>query len=459
MEQQGKTKSLTETKLMTDGVIWKQMLFFAFPLILGNLFQQLYNTVDSAVVGNFIGGTALAAVGAGSTVIMLLLGLFLGLSVGASVYISQCFGEGNQKKLQETVHTAAAFTLIFGVVLSIIGVLMAEPILRWMHTPDNVFVEGARYLKIFFAGIVFAMIYNVGAAILRAVGDSKTPLYYMGVACTINIVLDIFFVVVLHMGVEGVAYATLIAQAVAAALVVRKLVRTDDIYHLEPKKIRIHGIRLKHILMIGIPSGLQQVTISLSNVVIQGYVNGFGSNVMAGWSAFSKLDSILILPIMSFGMAMTTFTGQNVGARKPDRVYKGVWTCMAMSCGLAVISAIPVYIFGGELIGIFTHESGIIEAGLYMLRGMVPFYFILATIQVFSGTISGSGHSLASMVIMVINMCVIRILMLMFMASRMDDMIFICYAYILSWTTCALTFYVYYRKGGWRKELQDGPQL
>lgn len=442
------------TNLMTEGVIWKQLLTFALPLILGNLFQQLYNAVDSIVVGNWIGGTALAAVGAGTTIILLLIGLFMGLTTGASVYISQCFGAGDHKKLEESVHTAAAFTLIAGIFLSILGVCMTKPILRWINTPADVFEEGALYLQIFFSGMLFLLVYNMGAAVLRAVGDSRTPLYYLGVASIINICLDIFFVVGLHRGVEGVAVATLIAQAVAAALTVRKLFKTTDIYRVELKKIHIHANSLKHILMIGIPTGMQQIAIGLSNVIIQGYINGFGSDAMAGWSAYSKLDGILILPVMSFGLAMTTFTGQNAGAKKADRVHKGVRTCMAMSCGLCIALSFLMFIGGGVILGIFTKESGILEAGLYMLRGMVPFYFLIGVIQVLSGAISGSGYSLASMIIMVANMCLIRVLLLMWMAPRIHDMKFIYYAYILSWLTCAVCFVAYYFKGRWRKALE-----
>lgn len=456
-EQVQSTGKGQEKGLMTEGVIYKQILLFAFPLILGNLFQQLYNMVDSVVVGNFIGGTALAAVGAGFVIINLLIGVFMGLTTGAGVVIAQCFGAGRREELRQTVHTAAAFTLLFGVALSVLGVLLSDSVLRWIQTPAEVFDQASLYLRIFFSGIIFLAVYNMGAAILRAVGDSKTPLHYLGVACGINIALDILFVAILGMGVEGVALATVIAQAVSAVLVVRKLIRAAGDYQLILSEIRLHWPRLRRILYVGIPTGLQQMIVSLSNVIIQSYINSFGADAMAGWSAYSKLDGILLLPFLSFGMAMITFTGQNMGARRLDRIRSGVKVTAAMSCSFAVVSSGLMYLWGGGVLKIFCDEPEVLRYGIYMMKGMIPFYFLLALVQLFSGTINGSGNSLISMMIMVSNMCVLRVLALRVLSARIETVDFIFYAYILSWFTCALCLGAYYFSGHWKKKMQEQP--
>lgn len=449
----------TEKGLMTEGVIYKQLLLFAFPLILGNLFQQLYNMVDSIVVGNFIGGNALAAVGAGSSIINLLIGLFMGLTTGAGVVISQFFGASDPEKVRQTVHTAAAFTLIFGALLSVIGFFMADHILMWTDIPPAVFDRASLYLRIFFSGMIFLAIYNMGAAILRAVGDSKTPLYYLGIACLINIVLDITFVVGFGMDVEGVAIATLIAQAAAAAMVVVKMLRCRESYGLHIKEIKLHASRLKRILFVGVPTGVQQMIISLSNVVVQTYINGFGPDAMAGWSAYSKLDGIMLLPILSFGLAMTTFTGQNIGAKRLDRIQKGSHSCLLMSGSFAITCTVVIYIFGGSILKIFSSEPNVLAYGVHMLRGMIPFYFLICIIQIYSGVISGAGKSFASMLIMVSNMCVLRVFVLWFLSTRIEGVTFVFLAYIISWFTCAAGLFLYYLKGNWRtgileKEMQ-----
>ncbi|MEA4988504.1 MAG: MATE family efflux transporter [Anaerovorax sp.] len=450
-----KSEKKSNTALMTKGVIWKQLLLFSFPLILGNLFQQLYNMVDSIVVGNFIGSHALAAVGAGTSIINVLIALFMGLTIGAGVVISQFFGAGKEDKLSETVQTAAVFTILFGFFMSLIGVFMADPILKWIHTPNSVFAQSSIYLRIFFSGILFLMIYNMGAAILRAVGDSKTPLYYLGAASIINIILDVLFVVVFHLGVLGVAIATLIAQGISAVLVIRKLVHSTESYQLNLKVLKIYPVRLKHILLLGIPTGLQQMVISLSNVIIQAYINKFGADAMAGWSVYGKLDGFLILPVLSFGLAMTTYTGQNIGAKKTDRIHQGVRVCMLMNCGLCIFLSLLFYFTGNMVFRIFTREPEVLDFCAAILHSMVPFYFLLAVIHVFSGTISGAGYSLSSMIIMTGNMCILRIFLIWILSSISNEVSIIFYAYILSWLGCALCFTVYYFKGKWRKVLKE----
>lgn len=448
-------KPAADAGLMTEGTIYKQILRFSFPLILGNLFQQLYNMVDSIVVGNFIGGNALAAVGAGAPIINLLIGLFLGLTAGASVVISQFFGAQDSKKVSQTVHTAAAFTIIFGAFLSIFGFFMVNHILRWIHTPDEIFEQSSLYLRVFFSGIIFMAVYNMGASVLRAAGDSRTPLYYLGVTCFLNIILDLACIIVLKMGVEGVALATIVSQAISAVLVVRKLTRSTQSYQLVFKKIRLHPARLKQILIVGIPTGFQQVIISLSNVIVQSYVNSFGAAAVAGWSAYSKLDGILFLPVMSFGLTTTTFTGQNIGAGRLDRVRQGVRVCLLISCSFSILSMIPVYLLGDHILKVFCKEPDVLYYGVYMLRGMIPFYFLLAFVQIFSGAVSGAGHSFASMVVMVSSMCGLRIVVLWLLAPHATGVDFIFIAYIISWAACALCLGIYYLSGRWKKGITE----
>ena len=316
MGQKQKTKQV----IMTEGVIWKQLLAFSMPLLVGNLFQQLYNTVDSIVVGNFIGSEALAAVGSSNSLINLIIGMFMGIATGAGVIISQYYGAKDEQKLHWAVHTCMALSLIGGALLIVLGVLLSPLILRLMGTPEEVMPNSVAYLRIFFCGSLFNLVYNMGAGVLRAVGDSRRPLYYLCVSSVVNIILDMVFVVVFRMGTAGVGYATVIAQAVSSVLTVRALMKTEDSYRLVPSRIRIDRRMMKRILKLGIPSGIQQSIISLSNVIVQANINGYGAAAMAGYGAYSKVDGFAMLPLQSFCMASTTFTGQNIGAKKARRV-------------------------------------------------------------------------------------------------------------------------------------------
>ena len=310
-----KGEGKSSTMLMTEGVIWKQLLLFSLPLLVGNLFQQLYNTVDSIVVGNFIGSQALAAVGSSTPLINLIIGMFMGIATGAGVIISQYYGAENEQKLSWAVHTCIALSILGGVLLSILGVVLSPYILNWMGTPEDVIENSVIYLQIYFSGSLFNLLYNMAAGILRAVGDSRRPLYYLCISSAVNIVLDLVFVIVFSMGIAGVGYATIIAQAVSAALAFFALMRTKDSYRVELKKIAIDKRMMKRILAIGIPSGIQHSIIS-SNVIVQANINGYGSAAMAGYGAYSKIDGFVMLPLQSFCIAATTFTGQNIGAER-----------------------------------------------------------------------------------------------------------------------------------------------
>ena len=333
---------MTQTRnkgLMTEGSIAKHIILFALPLVVGNILQQMYNTVDSIVVGRFIGGTALAAVGCSGAVVHLLVGMFVGLTNGASVVISQYYGAGKMEEVKKAIHTSIFFSIIFGILLSIVGVLLTDSILLWIDTPEEVFHQASVYLKVFFSGVFFMGLYNMGAAILRGMGNSRSPLYYLAVVCGVNMVLDVVFVVVFGMDVEGAAIATIIAQAIACAMVARKMMQLPKEYRLSFKDLKCHTDELKHILKVGIPSGLQSMVVSFSNVIVQGAINGFGAAALAGWSAYSKLDMILLMPFHSLGIAMTTFTGQNIGGGRLDRVSGGVKVTALINCSWAAATA------------------------------------------------------------------------------------------------------------------------
>ena len=322
---------------ITEGVIWKQLLYFFFPILLGTFFQQLYNTADAMVVGRFVGKEALACVGGSSSqIINLIVGFFIGLSSGATVIIAQYYGGRCEKELQDTLHTAMAFSIIGSVVISILGITLSPMILRMMNTPEYLMKDSLLYLRFYFGGILFVFIYNIGSGILRAVGDSKGPLYFLIFCCFCNIFLDLLLVMVFRMGVMGVALGTLISQALSSLLVLRSLMRTRDIYRLELRKIRLHSAPLSMLLKIGLPAGLQSTMYNLANMVIQAALNSFGTDTMAAWTAFGKVDSFYWMISSAFGVAITTFVGQNYGAGKIDRMKKSVRVCFCMDLATAL---------------------------------------------------------------------------------------------------------------------------
>lgn len=445
-------EQVKEKGLMTEGSIPRRIIAFAMPLILGNLFQQMYNTVDSIIVGRFIGGTALAAVGSSTPIVGLLVGMFVGLTSGASVVISQHFGAGRLEEVKKAIHTTLFFSVIFGIALSAVGYVMTDRILIWIDTPPEVFRQASVYLKVFFSGVFFMGLFNMGAAVLRGMGDSHSPLYYLSMVCVVNIILDVVFVVGFGTDVEGAALATIIAQAIAAFLVIRKMMRFPEAYRLVLKEVRCHWDQLKMILRVGIPTGLQSMVISLSNVILQGAINGFGADAMAGWSAYSKLDTILLMPFQSFGIAMTTFTGQNIGANRLDRVSGAVRAAAVMSCVWAALSGITLYVLAEPALAIFCEETAVLDYGVYMLRNMVPFYFLLGLNQVFAGTINGAGDTTATMVVAVGNMCVLRIFVLNLLSCYVTTFEVIFYTYIITWFGCAFCQGLYYFSGRWKKK-------
>lgn len=435
--------------LMTEGVIWKEILLFSIPLLLGNLFQQLYNAVDSVVVGNYIGAQALAAVGSSAPVINLLVSFFMGLAVGAGVIISRYFGARNTEELHIAVHTSLALTFAAGIVMTLVGVLISPYVLKWVGTPNDVMDNSVLYLRIYFLGILSVMVYNMGSGILRAVGDSRNPLYFLIVSSVTNIILDLLFVIVFDMGIAGVGWATLIAQTISAILTMILLMRTKEEYQVKLKHIRFHKHMLYEIVRLGLPSGLQNAIVSFSNVIVQSNINAFGSLAMAGCGSYTKIDGFAILPVMSYSMALTTFTGQNMGAKKYDRVKQGAKTGILMSVVTIVCISALLLILGPNVLAIFSSDPTVINYGLYMMHVLAPGYIFLAISHAFNGIIRGAGITTVPMIVMVTCWCGLRMAWILTSVPLFHDIGVVFMGWPLTWIASALWLFLYYRKGSW----------
>ena len=434
---------------MTEGVIWKEILLFSIQLLLGNLFQQLYNAVDSVVVGNYIGAQALAAVGSSAPVINLLVSFFMGLAVGAGVIISRYFGARKKEELHIAVHTSLALTFAAGLVMTLIGVLISPYVLQWVGTPSDVMESSVLYLRIYFLGILSVMVYNMGSGILRAVGDSRNPLYFLIVSSVTNIILDMLFVIVFHMGIAGVGWATLIAQTISAVLTMLLLMRTKEEYQVKLKHIRFHKHMLYEIVRLGLPSGLQNAIVSFSNVIVQSNINAFGSLAMAGCGSYTKIDGFAILPVMSYSMALTTFTGQNMGAKKYDRGKQGAKTGILMSVITIVCISALLLILGPNVLAIFSSDPTVINYGLYMMHVLAPGYIFLAISHAFNGIIRGAGITTVPMIVMVTCWCGLRMAWILTSVPLFHDIGVVFMGWPLTWIASALWLYLYYRKGNW----------
>lgn len=436
-------------KTMTEGPIWKNILYFSIPLILGNLFQQFYNTVDSIIVGNYIGSEALAAVGSSGSIINLLVGFCIGASAGAGVVISQFFGARDKEGVRKAVHTTVAIAICAGAVVSVAGIFFSPLILRAMGTPQEVFSQAVSYLKIFFGGMVFSVIYNMSAGILNAVGNSKRSLMYLVIAAVSNIFLDLLFVVVFHMGVVGVALATDISQFLSCVFIIAFLVRSQDIYRLKIRDIRFYDNLLGKILRIGLPTGVQNIVISLSNVVVQSSVNSFGAVAMAGFAAYVKIDGFNILPVLSFSMAATTFTGQNVGAGNYNRVKRGMYVSVAMGVCYTIVTGILLMLFAPQVIGVFTNKAEVVEYGVYILKFFCPYYWMLGILQVLAGTIRGTGKTLQAMFVFLFSMCIFRVIWIWIALKVAHELSYVMIVYPVSWLVGMAMILVYVWRGKW----------
>lgn len=437
-----KTQNINQ---ITEGIIWRQLLLFFFPIVFGTFFQQLYNTIDTVIVGQFVGKAALASVGGSATqLINLVVGFFTGLSSGASVVIAQFFGAKDERSVKESLHTAYAFSILGSIVISALGIGLAPQLLRWMNTPEELLADSTLYLRIYFAGILFVFIFNVGSSILRAVGDSKNPLYYLIACCFINIFLDLLFVIVFHLGVAGVAYATFLSQAISALLVTHKLMTSHSILTLKIRDIRLHKNVLKSQLWIGLPAGFQSVMYSISNVIIQATLNRFGTDTVAAWSAYGKLDAIFWMVSGAIGISITTFVGQNYGARKYDRVHKSVRICLGIDSIISVILIVFLMLFRVPLFRLFTQDPSVIRIGSDMLALITPCYIFFVFIEVLAGALRGMGDVMIPTLITLLGVCVLRLIWIAVVLQISPTVNAIIYSYPVTWIATAVLFIIYY---------------
>lgn len=440
---------------ITEGVIWKQLLKFFFPILLGTFFQQMYNTVDTIIVGRFVGTQALAAVGSTSAFVNLVNGFFIGLSTGATVILSQFFGANDRQGVSSALHTGIGLSVILGAATSMIGITSAPTMLRLTQTPANCLEDAILYASIYFSGAVASMVYNMGSGILRAMGDSKRPLLFLIISCGINIVMDILCVVVLGLGVAGAALATVISQIISAMLILTVLCRLPSEYRLRIKKLKLHKDLLKRILLIGLPAGLQFITFDLSNVLIQSGINSFGDITVAAWTAYLKTDAITWMVSGAFGVAITTFVGQNFGAQKYARIRQSVWVCMGMSVSLMAVLSTLMLLARHFILGIYTTDAEVVRVGAYIMLWIVPFNAVFMPVEVFAGTMRGTGYSTVPTVITGLCACLFRIIWVVFIVSRYHTVEMLALAYPISWTLAALVFYIAYLRGNWLKKRID----
>lgn len=434
---------------MTEGNIWKLLIVFSIPLILGNLLQQMYNTADSIIVGNFVGSNGLAAVGSGTALINLIIAFSQGAAVGAGVIVSQNLGARDKQKTKLAVHTAMCIAIILGVILSAIGVILSRDLLIWMKTPKSVLKDSVLYLQIYCGGLIFNVIYNMATGILNAAGNSKRPLIYLAIASVTNIILDLVFIKELKWGVKGAAIATDISQALSCVLAVGYLLRVNSDYKLIIKELKIHGNTAKQIIRVGLPTAIQNMVISFSNVLVQSSVNSYGATAMAGYAAYLKIDGFNILPVLSISMAVTTFTGQNVGAKKPDRIKKGMWNALIMGVVYTVIIGVVILLTSHTVLGLFTNDNEVITYGQLAMKYFCPFYFLLSILNILAGTVRGAGKGVPPMLILLFSMCIFRILWIKIALPFYSTIDGVFILYPISWFVGMVLMIIYTKFGKW----------
>ena len=437
---------------MTEGKISKSIVLFALPILLGNLFQQLYSVVDSIVVGKVIGKEALAAVSSTGSLIDLIIGLINGIFLGAGVVIARYYGARNKENISVAIHTTIAFGFIAGIIVTSLGVIFTPWLLRLMGTPDDVFANSVIYLRIYFIGGIGIVIYNACMGIFQALGDSKHPLYYLIVSAIINAILVILFVAVFNFGVGGAAAATVISQFVSAILGFIALTNANGNYKVDIKKIKIDGEMLKVLLKMGLPTGIQNSIVAFANVIVQSNINQFGSIAMAGSGSYTKLEGFAFLPITCFSVALATFIGQNLGAKQYDRAKQGARFGIIAGVSLTEIIGIIIWIFAPKLIGIFNSNPAVIEQGVIRAKIICIFYFLLALSHCLSGILRGAGKTNVPMIVMLVSWCLIRIAYITIMIKIIPDIRVVFWAYPLTWLISSVVFLIYYKKTDWLAE-------
>ncbi len=439
----------TKSTLMTEGPIWKRMILFAIPLFLGNLFQQLYNTADSLIVGNFLGSDALAAVSSSGSLIFLMVGFFNGISLGAGVVIARYFGAREKEKVQDAIHTTVAFGIVAGILLTAIGLIMTPTFLRWMGTPADVLKNSVLYFRIYFLGSIAFVLYNIFVGILQSVGDSRHPLIYLIISSVTNVVLDLLFIGVFRFGVGSAAVATILSQFLSAILCLIHLMRCKEDYQIHLKKIRFDFPMLKLIISNGLPSGFQNSIISFANVIVQSNINSFGKMAVAGCGAYSKIEGFGFLPITCFALSLTTFISQNLGARQYERAKKGAKFGVLCSITMAEIIGIIIFFTAPYLVAAFNNDPQMVAFGTAQARTITLFYFLLAFSHCIAGILRGAGKSTIPMFVMLICWCIIRVSYITVAVRIIPDIKVIFWAYPITWTLSSILFIIYYFKADW----------
>ena len=442
-------KDTESSTLLTEGTIWKKIMAFAIPIFLGNLFQQLYNTADSLIVGNFIGSDALAAVSSSGNLIFLMVGFFNGIAMGAGVVIARYYGARKTEEVEKAVHTLVAFGLVAGVVLTIVGMLATPYILTWMGTPESVLPNSVLYFRTYFAGSLGFVMYNIFVGILQSVGDSRHPLIYLIISSITNIVLDLLFIAVFKMGVGAAAVATITSQILSALLCFGRLVRSKEEYRVQVRKIRFHGNMMKQIITNGVPAGIQNSIIALANVVVQSNINAFGADAVAGCGAYAKIEGFGFLPINCFTMSLTTFISQNLGAKQYERAKKGARFGIICCITMAEVIGILIYAFIPWLVGAFDNTPAVIHYGTTQARTVTLFYFLLALSHCLAAIFRGSGKSTVPMVVMLACWCIIRITYITIAVQIVPVIRTVFWAYPLTWSLSSMIFLIYFFKADW----------
>lgn len=436
---------MDEKNQITEGVIWKQLLIFFFPIVIGTFFQQIYNTADSIVVGRFVGKEALAAVGGSvNQIVNLVVEVFVGLTSGASVIVAQFYGAKDKKNLNKTLHTSYAFGIVIGFVVAVVGLLVTNTVLELMKTPQELMADSRLYLHIYFCGMIFNIIYNMGASILRAVGDSRRPLYVLMVTCGLNIVLDILLVVIFQLGVMGVAIATVSCQGISSILVTAMLMKEHPLFQLKLREIRFYRVSLNSVLRIGIPAALEATMYTIANLIIQVFVNELGTDTVAAWGTFAKIDAVYWMVVNAFGISITTFVGQNYGAGKVKRMRKSVGICLGMSYAGAILVSGALYALAGPLYRLFTTDENVVRIGVDMMHFLLPSYFMYVVIGILSGALRGAGRVLVPMLLTCGGVCLIRIVWMFGVFPGHPGINTIMLSYPVSWGITAVLFIIYY---------------
>ena len=435
--------------LMTEGSIWKILVRFAFPLFLGGLFQQLYNAVDSWVVGQYCGDSALAAVSSSGSLCFLLIGFFQGVFLGGGVIVSRFYGAQDHEGVDRAIHTLVSFSLILGVVLSILGVLFTPALLQWMGTPANVIDNSITYFRIYCMGMMALILYNTATGIFQALGDSKHPLYYLAIASVANVVLDFLFVAGLGWGVAGAALATVLGQMISAIIAFAHLMSGRFVVKIELRKLTFDRAILKDIFTQGLPSGVQNSVIAIANVVVQSNINAFGNYAMAGCGSYSKVEGFVFLPIMSLTMAITTFISQNLGAKKPERARKGAWIGTSIAVVLSEIIGITFFIFAPQLIGLFSNTPEVLAYGVQQARVISLFFCVLSLAHCCASILRGAGRAMVPMIIMLSIWCVFRIIYITIMVRIIPDITVVFTAYPVTWIISSILFLILLKRSDW----------